>query len=160
MDLIVSNSVDYVQMDVVGQGGYPTGRKLLREISNQAVKFAFHSWGTALEVVAAAHLGVCWPETVVEWLEYPCYSEAGRVGMYPFPLAAEILQEPLKIDNGDLLIGDKPGLGVEVDESVIERYPFLPGPWSYFHIDEPSETRGVTGEHDRQWSGGAGPANT
>ena len=161
MDLIVTNSVDYVQMDVVGQGGYPTGRKLLREISNQGLKFAFHSWGTTLEVVAAAHLGVCWPETVVEWLEYPCYSTAERAGMYPFPLAAEILMEPLRIDNGDLVVGDKPGLGVDIDESVIERYPFLPGPWSYFRIDQPLETRAVDGEHDQQWSGGeagsAGP---
>ena len=35
-------------------------------------------------MVAAAHLGVCWPETVVEWLEYPCYSTPTRAGMYPF----------------------------------------------------------------------------
>ncbi len=48
-------------------------------------------------MVAAAHLGVCWPETVVEWLEYPCYSTLGRAGMYPFPLAADILKEPLPI---------------------------------------------------------------
>jgi L-alanine-DL-glutamate epimerase-like enolase superfamily enzyme len=155
MDLIVTNSVDYVQMDVVSQGGYPTARRLLREISNQELRFAFHSWGTALEVVAAAHLGVCWPDTVVEWLEYPCYSTPGRAGMYPFPLAADILKEPLQIDNGDLVIGDKPGLGVEVDESVIERYPYLAGAWSYFTTDEPAETRSVTSDHSDKWSGDA-----
>ena len=61
------------------------------EIAGAGLKFAFHSWGTALEVVAAAHLGICWPETVVEWLEYPCYSTATRAGMYAFPMADEIL---------------------------------------------------------------------
>ena len=72
--------------------------------------------------------------------------------MYPFPLAAEILKEPLPIDTGDLILGDKPGLGIEVDENVIERYPYIPGPWSYFATDEPRETRAVSAEHSDQWS--------
>jgi L-alanine-DL-glutamate epimerase-like enolase superfamily enzyme len=72
-------------------------------------------------VLAAAHLGICWPESVVEWLEYPCYSTPGSAGMYPFPLASEVLKEPLEIDHGDLMVPRKPGLGVDVDESVIER---------------------------------------
>jgi L-alanine-DL-glutamate epimerase-like enolase superfamily enzyme len=153
MDLIVTNSVDFVQMDVVTQGGYPTGRRLLREISNQSLRFAFHSWGTALEVVAAAHLGVCWPDTVVEWLEYPCYATPGHAGMYPFPLASEILKNPLEIEDGDLVIGDKPGLGVEIDEGVIERYPYIEGDWSYFTTHEPPETRSVSSDHSDKWSG-------
>ena len=75
---------------------------------------------------------------VVEWLEYPCYSSPGRAGMYPFPLAAEILKDPLELDHGDLIVPRAPGLGVTVDESVIERYPWIPGPWSYFRTDAPA----------------------
>jgi L-alanine-DL-glutamate epimerase-like enolase superfamily enzyme len=150
-DLILSQAVDYVQMDVCCQGGVAMGRRLLAEIARAGLGFAFHSWGTALEVVAAAHLGVCWPETVVEWLEYPCYSAPAREGMYPFPLAAEILKDPLEIDHGDLLVPRGPGLGVTVDESVIERYPWIPGPWSYFRTDSPAETRAVTSDHSVQW---------
>ena len=56
------------------------GRRLFGAIARQELRFAFHSWGTDLEVLAAAHLGVCWPDTVVEWLEYPCYSNSGRPG--------------------------------------------------------------------------------
>jgi L-alanine-DL-glutamate epimerase-like enolase superfamily enzyme len=156
LDLITSRAVDYVQMDVCCQGGYPLGRKLFAEIARQGLRFAFHSWGTALEVVAAAHLGICWPEAVVEWLEYPCYSSPGRAGMYPFPLAAEILRDPLPIDHGDLLVARAPGLGVTVDESVIERYPWIPGPWSYFRIDSPPETRAVPSDHSIPWQGGPG----
>ena len=51
------------------------------------------------------------PDTVVEWLEYPCYSSPGRAGMYPFPLAAEILKDPLHLDHGDLIVSREPGLG-------------------------------------------------
>jgi L-alanine-DL-glutamate epimerase-like enolase superfamily enzyme len=151
LDLILTDSVDYVQMDVICQGGYPTARRLMPEIASSGLKFAFHSWGTALEVVAAAHLGICWPETVVEWLEYPCYSTPGTAGMYPFPLAAEVLNEPLRIDNGDLIVPREPGLGVTVDERVFERYPWIEGPWSSFTTTSPAETWSVSGDHSVRW---------
>lgn len=151
LDLILTEAVDYVQMDVCCQGGYAMGRRLFAEVARQGLRFAFHSWGTALEVVAAAHLGICWPDMVVEWLEYPCYSSPDRAGMYPFPLAAEILKEPLELDAGDLIVPRKPGLGVEVDESVVERYPWIPGPWSYFRTDSPPENRAVMADHSVKW---------
>jgi len=151
LDLILSHAVDYVQMDVCCQGGYSLGRRIFGEIARQGLCFAFHSWGTALEVVAAAHLGICWPPAVVEWLEYPCYRSPGRTGMYPFPLASEILTEPLELDHGDLIVPRTPGLGVAVDESVVERYPWIPGPWSYFRTDSPAETRAVMSDHSVKW---------
>lgn len=147
LDLIYTQAVDYVQMDIVCQGGYPTARRLFAEIAREGLRFAFHSWGTGLEVIAAAQVGVCWPENVVEWLEYPCHSTPSRAGMYPWPLAGEILKEPLPIDRGDLVVPRLPGLGVEVDERVIERYPWIPGPWSCFSIFSPPETWAVTGDH-------------
>src|SRR3954466_15919788 len=139
-------------MDGVCQGGYPLARRILPEISSGGLKFAFHSWGTALEVLAAAHLGVCWPDTVVEWLEYPCYSTPGRNFMYAFPAAAEILAEPLQIDNGDLIVPRSPGLGIAINERVVEKYPWIPGPWSSFTTESPRETWSVTGDHSVRWS--------
>ena len=153
LDLIQTGCIDYVQADVICQGGYPVARRLFPEIAREGVRFAFHSWGTALEVVAAAHLGVCWPDNVVEWLEYPCYAGPSRAGMYPFPLAGEVLKEPLEIDHGDLLVPKEPGLGVTVDESVVERYPWIPGPWSYFKLESPAETWAVSSDHSLKWSG-------
>jgi len=155
LDLILSQAVDYVQMDVCCQGGYAMGRRLIAEIARQGLRFAFHSWGTALEVIAAAQLGICWPQMVVEWLEYPCYSSPERAGMYAFPLATEILKDPLELDLGDLVVPAAPGLGVTVDESVVERYPWIPGPWSYFRTDRPAETRAVTSDHSIPWDKGA-----
>jgi L-alanine-DL-glutamate epimerase-like enolase superfamily enzyme len=151
LDLILTQAVDYVQMDVCCQGGYSLGRRLFAEIARQGLRFAFHSWGTALEVAAAAHLGICWPQMVVEWLEYPCYSTPGNAGMYPFPLASEILTQPLEIERGELIVPRAPGLGIKVDETVIERYPWIPGPWSLFRTDSPAETRAVTSDHSVPW---------
>ena len=67
--------------------------------------------------------------------------------MYPFPLADEILRQPLTIENGDLIVPSGRGLGIDIDESVIQKYPFIPGPWSFFRINSPPETVAVTGDH-------------
>ncbi len=153
LDLIRGRCVDYVQMDICCQGGYASGRKLLAEMAKEGLRFAFHSWGTALELIAAAHLGICWPETVVEWLEYPCYSHGGKPGMYPFPLADEILRGPLEICRGELVVPREPGLGVVVNEDVVQRYPWQPGPWTWFRLDSPPETLYVSSDHSIKWIG-------
>ncbi|MDE0100962.1 MAG: hypothetical protein OXN89_01145, partial [Bryobacterales bacterium] len=103
-----------------------------------------------------AQLGVCWDETVVEWLEYPLHSNDGKPGMYAFPVADEILAEPPQIEDGHLVLPDGPGIGVPVDESVVDRYPFIPGPWSIFRIDSPLETLAVDGDHSVPWVGAEG----
>lgn len=158
MDLISRQCVDFVQMDIVCQGGYAVAKRLFPEIQKSQQRFAFHSWGTELEVIAAAHVGVCWPESVVEWLEYPChrYEQNGtlvRDGMYPFDLATEILKTKPVIENGEMIVPSGPGLGVEVDESVIERYPWVPGPWSRFTLIDPPGTFAVTSDHSLKWDG-------
>ena len=150
-DLINTGAADFIQMDVCCQGGFAMGQRVFAAVAKKGLKFAFHSWGTVLEVLAAAHLGICWSADVVEWLEYPCHSNNGRAGMYPFQLADEILREPLNIKNGDLIVPKGPGLGVEVDENVIKKYPFIPGPWSFFRLDSPAETVAVTGDHSVKW---------
>jgi L-alanine-DL-glutamate epimerase-like enolase superfamily enzyme len=150
-DLIDTGAADWVQMDVCCQGGFAMAERVVARLAERGQGFAFHSWGTTLEVLAAAHFGVCWPESVVEWLEYPCHQNFGRAGMYPFLLADEILREPLEITGGQLSVPKGPGLGVDVDERVLERYPFIPGPWSFFRIDSPSETIAVTGDHSVKW---------
>jgi L-alanine-DL-glutamate epimerase-like enolase superfamily enzyme len=151
LDLILNHAVDYVQMDVCCQGGLAMGRRIIAEIARERLTFAFHSWGTALEVAAAAHLGICWPETVVGWLEYPCYSTGSLKSMYPFPLASEVLTEPLQLDRGDLVVPRAAGLGVNVDERVFEKYPWIPGPWSLFRTDSPAVTFAVTADHSIKW---------
>jgi len=150
-DLIDNDCVDFVQADLVCQGGYSSGRKIIAETARRNLRFAFHCWGTDLEVLSAAHLGICWPEEVVEWVEYPIYRSEGVNVMYPFPLATDVLAEPLTIENGELVVPRKPGLGIRVNESVIEKYPWIPGPWSRFQLISPPGEWAVTGDHSIQW---------
>ena len=57
----------------------------------------------------------------------------------------------LQIVDGDLIVPRTPGLGVEVNEAVIEKYPWKPGPWSTFTLIEPPGTWGVYTDHSVQW---------
>jgi L-alanine-DL-glutamate epimerase-like enolase superfamily enzyme len=150
-DLASMKAVDFLQMDVCCQGGFEMGLNVFDLAAENHLKFAFHSWGTMLEVLAAAHLGICRDEEVVEWLEYPCYAYPDQRGMYPFPLSHDILVGELEISDGYLRVPDTPGLGMEINEQVINKYPFIPGPWSFFHQESPRETIAVTGDHSMKW---------
>lgn len=150
-DLIQKKAVDYVQKDVCCQGGFDMANEVIKLTQAAGLRFAFHCWGHELEILVSAQLGICWPESVVEWLEYPCYSAQGRKGMYPFPVSDEILKDPLTIREGYLQVPDTLGFGIEVNEKVLEKYPFIPGPWSYFTLDQPAQTITVTGDHSIKW---------
>jgi L-alanine-DL-glutamate epimerase-like enolase superfamily enzyme len=114
--LILMHSVDYIQMDVCCQGGMAMGRRLFSGTAREQLKFAFHSWGTALEVVAA-----------------------------------EVLADPLQIDRGDLIAPREPGLGIKVNEQVVGKYPWIPGPGSLFRTDSPERTVAITSDHSIKW---------
>ena len=152
LEIISRGAVDIAQADVPHQGGFLAVKKVLAACAEYGRRFAFHNWGTLLECIADAQLGVCFPEEVCPWLEYPCYSHRGQEIMYPFPLADDILKEPLTIEKGDLILPTGPGLGVEVDESVIERYPYRPGPWSTFRLHGASEEMHLGGDHTALWN--------
>jgi L-alanine-DL-glutamate epimerase-like enolase superfamily enzyme len=154
MEIISQGAVDIAQADVPHQGGFLAVKKILEACAKYGRQFAFHNWGTLLECIADAHLGVCFPEAVCPWLEYPCFSHRGQEIMYPYPLADEILKEPLAIENGEMLIPDGPGLGVEVDDSVVERYPYISGPWSTFRLSEMPRSGGGHGSSEEMHLGG------
>jgi L-alanine-DL-glutamate epimerase-like enolase superfamily enzyme len=151
MEIVEGGAVDIAQADPAHQGGYTAVKQVLQACAKHRRQFAFHNWGTLLECVASAHLGVCFPAEVCAWLEYPCYRHRGQEIMYPYPLADEILKTPLRIEDGDLIMPDGPGLGVEVDEGVIERYPFIPGPWSVVHVASPPQEWHFSGDHSLVW---------
>ena len=45
---------------------------------------------------------------------------------HPSPLQHELVAEPFDPVDGEVLVPDRPGLGCEVDEAVVERYTLRP----------------------------------
>jgi L-alanine-DL-glutamate epimerase-like enolase superfamily enzyme len=152
IELTASGCVDFVQADPVCQGGFSTIRRLLGEVERRESHFAFHCWGTDFEVLAAAHLGICWEPPVVPWLEQAVYRRDGVPVMYPFPLAHQILRDPLPMRDGDLVVPREAGWGVPINEAVLGRFPWIPGPWSRFRLISPPGEWAVTGDHSVQWA--------
>lgn len=124
--------VGFLQADVRHHEGYSGCRGIAAWCLEHDTRFVPHHFGTDLGLVANAHLVAAVPGA--ELLEYPVFG-TGAEAMYPFPLARDILATPVTIRDGRLRVPDGPGLGVEVNEAVIEDYPYIEGPWTEFVYD-------------------------
>ena len=51
------------------------------------------------------------------------------------PLREELLNEPLKIVDGEILIPNTPGLGIHINDEIIEKYAFIPGTEQRFKVE-------------------------
>ncbi|RQP10306.1 MAG: mandelate racemase/muconate lactonizing enzyme family protein [Parapedobacter sp.] len=75
-----------------------------------------HAWGAGGSQMQNIHAGFACPNTRI--LEVaPAYG----------PLHSEIMVEELTLKSGFLLPPEHPGLGIELTEDVMRRYPFIPG---------------------------------
>lgn len=115
--------LSFLQGDVKQHGGFTGARQAVEFCQGQTVTYAPHNYGTQLGVVANAHLAAAAPEC--SFVEYPIYEDDDNIGMYPFPLASDIISTELAIENGQITVPSNPGLGVDVDRTVIEEYPFI-----------------------------------
>jgi L-alanine-DL-glutamate epimerase-like enolase superfamily enzyme len=134
LDLARTGAVSFLQGDVRHHWGYTGCWDAVAYCADgdRDVQFVPHHFGTHLGLVANAHLVAAAPGA--ELLEYPVFGD-DVAAMYPFPLAAELLATDLDPTDGRLTLPDGPGLGVEVDLDVVERYPYVEGPWTEFRYD-------------------------
>jgi L-alanine-DL-glutamate epimerase-like enolase superfamily enzyme len=150
--LVQSGSVDIVQADVSHHGGFSGVSEILKLCRRNSLSFAFHNWGTALETVVDALIGSCFSRETARWLEYPQYAHRDSRVMYPFPLSDELVPDAPFPEKGELSLPEGPGLGVFVDESVFDKYPYRPGPWSIFELDSPPTRLALSGDHALPWA--------
>jgi len=130
-----SANAEFVQGDVRHHQGYLGCLRAHRNLDGHDVRFVPHNFGTYLGLVANAHLAVAIGG--IPYLEYPLFETETHAGMYPYPLATDILETDLTIADGHLQLPTSPGLGVEVDRSVIKEYPYVEGAWTEFlYADE------------------------
>ncbi len=150
--LVRGGCVDFAQADVSHHGGFSGLRQILGLCEEEKVAFAFHNWGTALETVADALIGSCFSRETAAWLEYPEYTHRDPRVMYPYPLSDELVPEAPKPVKGELPLPEGPGLGVKVDEGMLEKFPYRPGPWSLFELESPPTKLALSGDHALPWA--------
>lgn len=115
--------LSFLQGDVKQHGGYTGTRQAVEFCRGRPVTYVPHNYGTELGVVANGHLAAAAPECT--FVEYPIYEDGNGTGMYPFPLASDIISTDLDIEDGQITVPSSPGLGVDIDRTVIEEYPFV-----------------------------------
>ncbi|WP_331234101.1 mandelate racemase/muconate lactonizing enzyme family protein [Natronorarus salvus] len=140
IDLAETGSVSYLQGDVRHHGGFTGCWDAVTHCVGREIEYVPHNFGTWLGLIANAHVVAAAPETSL--LEYPVFERDpvidvdGDPGMYPFDLAFDVITGEVDVHDGFLRVPDGPGLGVDVDLSVVEEYPFIEGPWTTFDYDE------------------------
>ena len=114
-DLLATGAADIIQPDMAATGGLTEMKKIAAMAEAHYVSVAPHNPLGPLATTSNVHFAATAPNFLI--LEY----HADDVG-----LRAEILHEPLKLEDGYVVLPDAPGLGVELNEEVFEKYPYRP----------------------------------
>jgi L-rhamnonate dehydratase len=109
--LIHRGSVDVLQPDLTRCGGFTVARKIVHMAERANRLVIPHSWSSDLLTAASLHLAAF--QRRAEFVEF-----STSVG----PLSRMLVQEPLRMQDGYLPVPEGPGLGVEVNDAVIERH--------------------------------------
>ncbi|NNC01227.1 mandelate racemase/muconate lactonizing enzyme family protein, partial [Corallococcus exiguus] len=81
------------------------------------LKIAPHTSASALSTAASVHVLSALPNGHIY------EADVSRINAF----RDELSSEPFRIKDGFIRASDRPGLGIEVDESIIERYPLILG---------------------------------
>ena len=112
-NFVVRGAVDYVQPDVARAGGITEIRKIATMAAQHHVPVSFHTWGDAIALAASVHLSAAIKECIV--MELDCTYN---------PLREELLRDPFQVEQGYLIPPEKPGLGVELEPTAVQRFRF------------------------------------
>jgi L-alanine-DL-glutamate epimerase-like enolase superfamily enzyme len=113
-ELLNRSAVDIVQPDVNHAGGLTPLRKIAAMAGGRSIACMPHvscHLGSDVIMVATGHLLGSTPNGL--WLCHQAYDT---------PLRTELLRERPRIVDGDLILSDRPGLGIELDPEALRRY--------------------------------------
>jgi L-alanine-DL-glutamate epimerase-like enolase superfamily enzyme len=110
-----ARAVDIAQPDACRAGGITECFRIGTMAAETGVRVATHTWSDAVALVANAHLIAALPNGITV--------EVDQTGN---PFVDELLAEPLRIEDGNLLLTDEPGLGIELDRATVDRLSLSP----------------------------------
>jgi D-galactarolactone cycloisomerase len=111
-------AVDIMQADASRAGGITEVARVANLAADLGLRFAPHTWSDAIAVTANAHLVAAAPTGLTV--------EVDRTGN---PFIDDLLDEPLTVADGKLRLSDRPGLGITLNEDVVDRLALAPDQW-------------------------------
>jgi D-galactarolactone cycloisomerase len=122
-DLIESGCVDIAQPDVCVCGGLSELQRISTLASAHNLRVVPHVWGSGIALSAALHACSTLPLTPYTLRPVPLQNEPViEFDRTPNPLRDDLLVEPLTLRDGYVDVPAGPGLGVQVDMDVVQRY--------------------------------------
>jgi D-galactarolactone cycloisomerase len=118
-ELIGQRCVDIAQPDIGSAGGFTACRHVVALAQAHGVSVMPHVWGSGLLQAAALQLVAALPVAHHSLHSAEPVFEFDRSA---HPLRTALVTEPVQQVGGWVEIPAKPGLGVEIDRKVIERY--------------------------------------
>ncbi|MCA9109726.1 MAG: mandelate racemase/muconate lactonizing enzyme family protein [Planctomycetaceae bacterium] len=118
-ELIDRRAMDIIQPDVSLCGGIGEALFIAELAALSGIRCLPHCWGGAIVIAATAQLLSLLPEP--HW-GFPTDTPMLEFDMSENPWRREIVTEPFEVEDGFLRVPTGPGLGIEVDERVIQKY--------------------------------------
>ncbi|HOK19867.1 MAG TPA: enolase C-terminal domain-like protein, partial [Thermosynergistes sp.] len=118
-ELLSKRAVDIVQPDTCSAGGLSECKKIAAMASAWGVRYLPHVWGSGVALAANLHLiATIQPASMSANPIEPIFEYDTTEN----PFRTELLLEPIIPQNGSLKIPQGPGLGIDVDRKVLNRY--------------------------------------
>lgn len=128
--LFALRAVDVVQMDVAHCGGILLSKKIAALAALYDIRFAPHCSVGPVALAAALHLDVSTPNFYLQ----------ETFGDFDVPWRSALVKGWNPVQNGEFVLNDKPGLGLELDDEVIAAHPYIQNPfpslWDATWIDD------------------------
>ena len=118
--LIDGRCIDIVQPSIPGTGGLTEARRIATLAVAANLRVAPHAWGGAVGLAATCHFIASMPAT--PHTDHPPHLALLEYDMSDNALRTQLLQTPLRLEAGHVLLPDGPGLGVEIDPAAVARY--------------------------------------
>ncbi|MCC6176984.1 MAG: mandelate racemase/muconate lactonizing enzyme family protein [Chloroflexi bacterium] len=122
-EYVSRRAVDILQPDIANCGGLSGARRIAALGQAFHVRVFPHVWGTPLAVAAGLHFAATLPAMPLTVTATPLAQEpVFEFDSTPHPIRDAMMTDRLRPKDGWLTVPDDPGLGVEVDRSVLERF--------------------------------------
>jgi galactonate dehydratase len=133
--LVALRAADVVQMDIAHCGGLLVGKKIAAVAAAQDLRVAPHCSIGPVALAAALHFDLSTPNFFIQ--------EAFAEFDVPWRNALVCGWDPLR--NGDFVLADTPGLGLELNEDEIRQHPYQPNAflslWDETWVSDFTQTR-------------------
>lgn len=119
LEPLATRSIDIIQPDVCGVGGFTEARRVADLAALYGVRLVPHVWGTGVAIAAALQFMAALPPDPPRPEPLSPMLEFDRT---PNPYRQAVLTAPIEHENGVVRIPSGSGLGIDIERQALERF--------------------------------------